>query len=47
MYILFSLGIIYIVFALANFIAPPFVQIFGPRIAMISGAITYWYYKLF
>uniref|UniRef100_T2MJ12 UNC93-like protein MFSD11 n=1 Tax=Hydra vulgaris TaxID=6087 RepID=T2MJ12_HYDVU len=36
-----SLAIIYVVFSLANFIAPPFIQLFGPKFAMVSGALTY------
>ena len=42
-FILFSLAIIYTVFALANFIAPPICNLFGPRIAMFIGGICYRY----
>nr|XP_058962648.1 UNC93-like protein MFSD11 isoform X1 [Pocillopora verrucosa] len=36
-----SQGIIYAVFALANWLAPSFVGIFGPRVSMIVGGICY------
>jgi len=36
-----SLAIIYTVFALSNFIAPPIVNLFGPRAAMFVGGICY------
>ena len=34
---LFSLGIIYSVFTVANWFAPSFIGIFGPRVSMIVG----------
>jgi len=36
-----SLAIIYTVFALANFIAPPICNLFGPRVAMFIGGACY------
>lgn len=36
-----SLAIIYTVFSLANFIAPPICNLFGPRVAMFIGGICY------
>ncbi|XP_078349107.1 UNC93-like protein MFSD11 isoform X2 [Oculina patagonica] len=36
-----SLGIIYAVFTVANWLAPSFVGIFGPRVSMIVGGICY------
>lgn len=37
----YSLSIIYLVFAFANWIAAPIVAVIGPRIAMFIGAIVY------
>ena len=36
-----SLGIIYSVFTVANWLAPSFVGLFGPRVSMIVGGICY------
>ncbi|XP_020618413.1 UNC93-like protein MFSD11 [Orbicella faveolata] len=36
-----SLGIIYAVFTVANWLAPSFVGLFGPRVSMIVGGICY------
>lgn len=37
----FSLSIIYAVFTVSNFIAPPIIGCVGPRISMVIGAVTY------
>lgn len=37
-----SLAIIYGVFALCNWIAPPVISLTGPRGAMLIGAVAYW-----
>ncbi|XP_057310453.1 UNC93-like protein MFSD11 [Hydractinia symbiolongicarpus] len=39
-----SLSIIYTVFSLANFVAPPIVNLFGPRVAMFFGGLCYALY---
>ena len=36
-----SLGIIYSMFTVANWLAPSFVGLFGPRVSMIVGGICY------
>ena len=41
LFFLFSLGIIYSVFTVANWFAPSFIGIFGPRVSMIVGGICY------
>lgn len=38
----FSLCIIYVVFSLGNWIAPPVVDAIGPKITMLIGAVMYW-----
>lgn len=40
--IYFSLCIIYVVFSLGNWIAPPVVDAIGPKITMLIGAVMYW-----
>lgn len=40
--ICFSLCIIYVVFSLGNWIAPPVVDAIGPKITMLIGAVMYW-----
>jgi Ion channel regulatory protein UNC-93 len=37
-----SLAIIYAVFAICNWIAPPVISLTGPRCAMLIGAVAYW-----
>lgn len=37
-----SLAIIYGVFAICNWIAPPVISLTGPRCAMLIGAVAYW-----
>ena len=37
-----SLAIIYAVFAVCNWIAPPLISLTGPRGGMLIGAIGYW-----
>lgn len=36
-----SLAVIYASFAICNWLAPSFISLTGPRIAMVVGAITY------
>lgn len=36
-----SLAIIYAVFAVFNWMAPPVISVFGPKVAMVFGGITY------
>lgn len=36
-----SLAIVYAVFALFNWLAPPVISLFGPKVAMVFGGITY------
>ncbi|MCP4483712.1 MAG: UNC93-like protein MFSD11 [Flavobacteriaceae bacterium] len=38
-----SLSIIYAVFSVANFIAPPIVSAIGPRSSLLCGGLCYWY----
>jgi Ion channel regulatory protein UNC-93 len=37
-----SLAIIYAVFAICNWLAPPVISLTGPRCAMLIGAVAYW-----